>query len=1493
MTGAPAQAQVINESFTGTTMSSNWVVNGSGYTPTLTANNTSGIVDAAGSGYLELTNTAGNLATAAYYNQSFNSAGTTVYASFNYQSFGGTAGTTHGGDGLTFFLFDGSVPFSVGAYGGSIGYAQKTAAGGGGSDINGLSGGYLGVALDAYGNFSAGSEGRVGGLGGTTSPVTESIAVRGPGSGLNGYAFLGGSGTLATALDSTARPSITTTVQVLLSATNQLTVTLQQGGTSPQTVLQMDLSGYARPSTLKFGFAAGSGAATDNQLINNLVVSTIQASLWKNTAGDGNWMNNNNWNPTVVPTSGSDILLDNSSVSTAQTLNTGANQTIRSLTFDAPFNYTVNNNTLTFNSGTAGGFSGVAVTSTHGSGTFTVNSNLAASNAINIRNNSTSTLNVNGTVSLGANNLTLDGTGTNTTIAGVSSGTGAVVKNDTGTVNLSGANTYSGGTTLNLGTLNANNNTALGTGSVNLAGGTLASTSSATLANNLTLSANSGLSNINTSGTLTQTASSTLNMANVTHSGAVSLSNSATTGTLTVQVDTGSSTISGVIANGGTASSGNLTKTGGGTLVLSGADTYSGTTTISNGSLQLGASNVLNNASSVSIGASGTLNLNKFSQKIGSLTATGGATLDFGAGGTNTFVFGTYTPPSSGVLTVANWTSGSTILASTVGAQNVSSIYLSGYGTAAEAGTTSSTIYGNAYAITAAAQNWKYWDGSTTNWTTNGFWSSTASPTFTNTGTPNGVGVLADIGNFNTGVNATPTLQGNTTLGGLRFDSAATQTYTVSGNTRTLTMQQTTGPAFIQQQGSVAQNISVGTLALTSNTVLDTTGSGSLTINSVVSGAGSLTKTGTGGSAILYGANTYNGGTTINDGTLVAGNNTALGNTAGAVTVSSSATLALTQTAGAANITVANAVNINGAGVGNNGALQNLTGSNTLTGVVTENGDSTISAASGTTLNLTNTAGNGLTGTNTNTTFAGTGTVNVNKITTGTGGVIVNGGNVNFNGTTNANTYTGATTVNSGTLTLNKSAGTNAVAGNLNINGGTVALSASNQIADSSTVTMAGSGILNLNGNSETVTAVNGTSGSSSLTLGAGALTISGAGNASSNYAGAITGTSGSSLNLTGTGTTYLSGNSSAFAGSINISNGTLNASGSNSVLGTGAVNVTSQGNLQAQGGISLANNLNISSTGPNGNGAIENISGANNFSGTVTVNGSSRINSDNGTLGLTNTVAMGTNTLTFGGSGNTTLSGALTGSGSLTKDGSGTLTLSHASNTFSGSTTVSAGTLNIAAANALNNSASLSIATGGTVNLSDVAATVGPLSGTGNINFGTIGSLTLSSGTSTFAGSFSGAGTLIIGSGATFTLGAGFNDANLNIVLAGGTLNLNGTTSTFGNLSVTANSVIDFGAASNSVITVNNVTASAGATLAVNNWTNLSDYFYSNNSPGTQGTAPINQVVFNTYTGANTKWISYDHEVSPVPEPSTYGALFMAGLLGGGWWMRRRRAQR
>lgn len=1463
---------VVTETFkNATTSDPNWVFAGTGYTPTLT----SGVSDPVGDGWLRLTTTGTNQATSAYYNQAFNSANTTVYAKFDFESYGGT-----GADGITFFLFDGSKTFGVGAYGGSIGYAQKTLAGGGGANINGMNGGYIGVALDEYGNFSSASEGRVGGLGGTTGLVPDSIGVRGPGQDLNGYAFLGGSGTLATSIDSFARPTQINTMQVLLSATNQLTVTLQQGGVAPQTVIQMDLSGYARPETLKFGFSAGSGASTNFHDIRNLNVTTLSANLWSGSAANGLWGTNTNWNPTVVPTVGADILFDNTYVSTNQVIDTGANRSVRSLSFDAATNFTLNNNTFTIDNQGVPGFSGVAVSQTHGVGTNTINSALSLANAVFIRNNSTGTLTLNGNINAGSNAITLDGAGTASNLNGVISGTGAaIIKNDTGTVTLSGANTYTGGTTINNGTVNANHASALGTSAVVLAGGTLASTSGASVNNTLSLTASSGIGNITTSGTLTQAGGSyNLNLNGATHSGNVNLSSNNTAQTLTVQVDTTASAINGVIANGGTGA-GNLTKTGAGNLTLGGANTFTGTTTITGGTLQLGASDRLADSSAVSIGAAATLNLNGYSEKVGTLTAAGGGTLDFGAtAGANTFIFGTYSAPASGVLVVNNYQNGTDRLASTVASQTVSTIYFSGLGIATESAslTAMGGSYGSAYLLTPVVGTTVEWDGSSSSdWKTTQNWTPTGRPGTTEVALFNSLGVAAP----------NVSLADAYTIAGVQFGSGASVNYNIGG-TQALTLSGVL--PYIQQQSANNQTISTsGGLVLDAHTVVDITAAGNLIISAPISSsARNLIRDGSGsGTLILSGNNSaLTGGVYVNNGVVQAAHTNAVGT--GATTVSAGASLELS-----GGIAPTNAVSVVGTGVGGNGAIRNVGGTNTLSGTITQLAAAKITADTGTTLNLT---GN-LTGSNVNTTFAGAGNINVSRITTGTGQVDISGsGTVTFNGGATANTHTGLTTVNSGTLLLNKAAGTNAITnGGLAINGGTVRLSADHQIANGAAVSLANSALFDVNGRTETIGQLNATSATATTALGAGSLTIAGPNNTNSNYAGVLTGTSASSLNISGTGKVYLSGNDSGFAGTVNVTNGTLNVSGSNTVLGTGSVNVSSLGNLQIQGGIAVANAINISGTGTSSNGAIENFAGHNAINGTVTLGANSRIQSTAGELTIGGTINLGSNTLNIGGTADIDITGTIAGAGGLTKDGSGTLRLG-AANSFAGTTVISAGSIVAEASNVFNNSAALTINAGGSLLLQTYSETVGSLGGAGTLDFGTGGKLTLSGGSATFSGSFSGTGELIIGPGATLILGADFNDPTLNITLAGGSLFLNGTTNSFGTLNITGNSILDFGNSAASVLNANTVTVGTGVNLSINNWLHTVDYFYAQNFTGVtvdvRNGAPQNQVSFDGFSNERTYWDGTDHQITPAPEPATYGMCFVGACLGLTLWHRRRR---
>ena len=347
-----------------------------------------------------------------------------------------------------------------------------------------------------------------------------------------------------------------------------------------------------------------------------------------------------------------------------------------------------------------------------------------------------------------------------------------------------------------------------------------------------------------------------------------------------------------------------------------------------------------------------------------------------------------------------------------------------------------------------------------------------------------------------------------------------------------------------------------------------------------------------------------------------------------------------------------------------NGVLDLAGFSQTVTGLTKlGTNTATLTNSSATTATLTLNVGSAIT------TSAYTGNYTYSGALTGNLAVVKSGaGTETLSG---ANTFMGGTTLSSGTLKIGSGTalgGINGTSGALVINGGTLDLNGTSTVAVGA-----------FSGSGGTIT---------DSTSGTGTTVFSVASNSSASFAGAINDGVSKSLAFfkDGTGTLTLT-NGSTYSGITNIFQGALNIQSATALGSTAGSTVVSTGAaLEIQGGITVgveALTLNGSGSGTAA-GALRNISGTNAFGGAITLASASRINSDAGTLTLSNSISSANFLPTFGGAGNTTVTGSMSlGTVGITKDGAGTLSLQNG-NTFSGTATVSNGTLNISNATAL-----------------------------------------------------------------------------------------------------------------------------------------------------------------------------------------------------------------
>ncbi|HEY8481050.1 MAG TPA: hypothetical protein VIL71_14585, partial [Spirillospora sp.] len=217
-------------------------------------------------------------------------------------------------DGISFFLTDGAGRLTTpGAFGGSLGYAQRLPADRPGAPfVPGADRGYLGIGLDVLGDYFGDGEGRGNGCkrrspAGTRFRVPpvgpDIVTARGPGNGVRGYCFLAATtsnrtttgpwpsslpGRLHADLRTMPVPLTPARAEARLEPAKRvvrLAVPPGPGSTATVDIDFRDGRGFRRvlrfpapqpvPAAVKFGFAASTGRSTDVTLIRKLTVRSM------------------------------------------------------------------------------------------------------------------------------------------------------------------------------------------------------------------------------------------------------------------------------------------------------------------------------------------------------------------------------------------------------------------------------------------------------------------------------------------------------------------------------------------------------------------------------------------------------------------------------------------------------------------------------------------------------------------------------------------------------------------------------------------------------------------------------------------------------------------------------------------------------------------------------------------------------------------------------------------------------------------------------------------------------------------------------------------------------------------------------------------------------------------------------------------------------------------------------------------------------------------
>jgi len=1018
----------------------------------------------------------------------------------------------------------------------------------------------------------------------------------------------------------------------------------------------------------------------------------------------------------------------------------------------------------------------------------------------------------------GTPTLTVCDNNTTSTFDGVfqdAAGALAITKTGTGSLYVTGTNTYSGLTTISNGILCAENANALGS----ITGATTVSSGAALVLYDFTYPAEA--LTINSTGCNPGTypgalrTSTGISNTTVIYNGTITLGSNSTIGVLTSTVTLAlSGIISGAFA---------LTKEGPGILNVSGANTYTGSTTVSAGTLQLGASSNLTtsgplgtNAGGVSITSGATLDMNGFS--IGATNAEAITINGTGISGSGAIMNSSITTATyAGLVTLGSASSiqGETGL---LAISNAGTITGNGFGLTlggTQGGSLSSILGTGAGTLTKEDA---------------GIWTLSGYSTFTGATTVNGGTLKTTAGNADPGaigksssltINSGATVLAAANSNSLFYtnnvpvtinggtlktdDNIACNIYgliTLTGGTLTSgTPHVSYGSwilnADISVTGNVASTISASNITVLKTggmtiTVADGTAASDLNVTGTFWTGSPWTETGItkagAGTMTLSGTNTFDAGLSLSAGTININNASALGT---------------------GTFTIANGTTINNT----SGGAISLSTDNAMTW----NGDFTFTGSNDLNLGIgTVTMGSSL---RTVTTTAGT--LTVGGTITGTGGLTKSGTGTMTLGGIAAYNWTGPTTINGGIFNLgtqNSSDWYRSTSWTVN-SGATLFQSSANILINTAVITVNSGGTWDMNSKGDAIAYV---AGAGNITNMGGITLDIGTTGSGSNFSGVISG--GGSITVRGNnnsaaGTQILSG-LNTYTGSTTIQNGILSintikdVSGGSSSLGsptTTANGTISMGDTTKTGtliytGTAQTSNRVIKLAGTTGGATIDQSgTGALVFSSALTATG------------------LGVKTLTLQGStaGTGEISGAIidgSGTTAITKTGTGSWTLSGA-NTYTGLTTISTGILKLGSSTALGSAAA------GTV-ISDSTAL--DLNG---ITYANAESITLN-------------GTGVSSSGAIYNSNAtaasfpgAISLASASTVTANHQITLTGTISNNQHFTKAGTSSLIF---TNNTVTVNNLALSAGTLVAGTSTINVYGSF-TNSGTFTANTGTVN----------------------------------------------------